>query len=89
MLYLRLVKSRSEWQHTRHGLSRAHVCGKIYEAANRSHPKQQRDALHGYAPILFFYSNPRWSGYLACNALIRSSNSGRLRKLARLGSFRK
>ena len=40
-------------------------------------------------PYCFLYSSPRWSGYLACNALIRSSNSGRLRKLARLGSFRK
>jgi hypothetical protein len=42
--------------------------------------------MHRYC---FLYSNPRWSGYLACNALIRSSNSGRLRKLARLGSLRK
>ena len=35
------------------------------------------------------YSSPRLSGYLACKALIRNSNSGMPRKLARQGSFRK
>ena len=41
------------------------------------------------ALMLFPYSSPRWSWYLACKAVIKRSNSGILRKLARLGSFRK
>ena len=52
------------------------------------HP-EQRESTDRCVLTLFPYCRPRWSGYLACKAEIRSSNSGRLRKLARLGSFRK
>ena len=51
--------------------------------------RKQIARMHGWALALIPYSKPRWSGYLACKAEIRSSNSGRLRKLARHGSFRK
>src|SRR5437868_2317260 len=35
------------------------------------------------------YSNPKYSGYFACSALTRNSNSLKLRKDSRHGSFKK